>query len=168
MPVPHLAAGAAMRETSTAGRAPTLCAIAFIGAAVVVAAVHLATPITRGWWLVAYLTLVGGLAQLLLFGGLVALARRSATRMPGAAVIKRRVVLWNAGTLIVAVMDLVELQIGVVVGAGALVVALVMFARDLRDVDLAAPALRDRWSAGYALLLIVLGCSVAIGVALAG
>jgi hypothetical protein len=145
-----------------------ICAAAFVGAAAAVAAVHVATPITRGWWLVAYLTLVGGLSQLLLFAGLVALASRSGARMPGAAVMKTRVVLWNAGTLIVAGMDLVELHAGVVVGAGALVVALVLFAHNLYDVDLAAPALRDRYTAGYALLLIVLGCSVAIGVTLAG
>jgi hypothetical protein len=168
MPVGHLAAGAAFRETSTAGRAPTICAIAFIGAAVVVATVHLATPITRGWWLVAYLTLVGGLAQLLLFGGLVALTSRSGAHMPGAAAMRTRVVLWNAGTLIVAVMDLVALQVGVVIGGGMLVAALVLFAHNLHAVDVAAPRLRDRWSAGYALVLIVLGCSVAIGVALAG
>ena len=145
-----------------------ICAVAFVGAAAVVAAVHVATPIARGWWLVAYLTLVGGIAQLLLFAGLAALTRRSGARVPGADVMRTRIVLWNAGTLIVAVMDLVELQVGVVIGGGVLVVALVLFARNLRAVDVAAPRLRDRWFAGYALLLIGLGCSVAIGVALAG
>jgi hypothetical protein len=118
--------------------------------------------------LVAYLALVGGLAQLLLFAGLVALTSRSGARMPGAAAVRTRAALWNAGTLIVAVMDLVELRAGVVIGGGVLVAALVLFARDLHAVDVAAPRLRDRWIAGYALLLVALGCSVAIGVALAG
>jgi hypothetical protein len=109
MPVRHLAAGAAFREALTANRAPMMCAAAFVGTAAAVAAMHMATPITRGWWLVAYLTL-----------------------------------------------------------GGVLVVALVLFAHSVRDVDVSAPGVRDRWIVGYALLLIALGCSVAIGVALAG
>jgi hypothetical protein len=165
--VRQLATSAAFREALAASRAPAIYAT-YAGAAATIAATQMVTPITRGWWLVAYLILVGGLSQLLLVAGVLALASRSGAWTPGRNVMKTQVLLWNAGTLFVAATDLVELQVGVVVGAGALVVALVLFARNLHAVDLAAPDLRDRWTAGYALLLILLGCSVAVGVALAG
>jgi hypothetical protein len=156
-------------EARAAARAAVICAALFMLAAMGIAALQAAAPITRGWWLAAYLALVGGLSQVLLVGGLIALAIRPAVRTPGAAVTSTHLALWNIGTVIVAVMDLAGLQAGVLLGGAALGVALLLFGRSLHHVMLATPRPGDRWwSRGYALLLFALGCSVVVGVLLAG
>src|SRR5690348_11056072 len=48
------------------GQAFVVCAAAYLAAAALVGAVHASAPVTRGWWLVAFLSLVGGVSQLLL------------------------------------------------------------------------------------------------------
>jgi hypothetical protein len=116
----------------------------------------------------SYLILVGGLSQLLLGSGLIALARRSAARSSGAIATRAQLLLWNTGTVTVAVADLGEAPHGVLAGSVALYGALVLFSIGLRRVKVTARRPPRRWVRGYVLLLTVLGASVLIGTGLAG
>lgn len=144
-----------------------ICAATFLTAAAVIAVVITTAPITRGWWLVAYLALVGGISQILLGSGLVALARRS-----GAGVLELRhkraeLVLWNAGAVIVAVADLAAAPGGVLAGSVLLVAALALFAGGLCETVATARRPVQGWVRMYAFLLGFLTVSVAVGAVLA-
>lgn len=158
------------------GRWFTVCATLFLVAAAAVAAVRVTTPIDRGWWLVAYLSLVGGIAQLMLGPGLLALARRRSAPAPPVGALVIRLLSWNAGTLLVAAANLAGVMVGVVAGSALLLAALALFAGDLRilgaaahDVTAhdAAASVTSWWVRGYAFLLVFLAVSVAVGTALA-
>ena len=82
-------------------------------------------PFERGWWLTAYLFLVGGLAQLLLIRGQDALT--AGPREPPASLVWAQWGLWNAGTAIVAVADMAQVMAGVDAGSVALLLALVLY-----------------------------------------
>jgi hypothetical protein len=147
---------------STQRRSPrpfAICAATYLLLAVGVAILQSTAPFARGWWLVAYLILVGGLSQLLLAGGLLALAGRSTARPPWAGVL-----LWNAGTVCVAVADLAEKPVGVLAGSAGLYGALALFGTGWRRLEVRS----TWWARGYVLLLGSLAVSVAIGAALAG
>ncbi|MEP6953814.1 MAG: hypothetical protein ABI950_07120 [Solirubrobacteraceae bacterium] len=144
-----------------------LSAAAFVVAAAVAAVVRIAAPFPRGWWLVAFLVLVGGLSQLLLGGGLAALAGRAGSPPPGASERRAQLALWNVGTVAVAVADLGDVHVGVLAGSVALLLALALFARGLAIVNVKARRPSTRLNRSYALLLVALGVSVAIGAGLA-
>lgn len=152
----------------TTERGFAICASAFFVAAGAVAVVQATAPFTRGWWLVAYLTLVGGVSQLLLGSGQTALARRSAARVPGVSASRAQLVLWNAGTVTVAIADLTEVPAGVLAGSLALYAALALFSVGLRRIIVSADRLSKFWFRSYVLLLVSLTASVVIGAALAG
>lgn len=146
------------------------CATIFMVAAAALAVARAVTPIDRGWWLVAYLSLVGGVAQLMLGPGLIALARRSGAPAPGGrGAMMTRLVLWNAGALLVAAANLAGAMPGVVAGSAILLVALALFTGDLRAVRAAASDVATWiwWLRGYAFLLVFLAVSVAVGTMLA-
>ncbi|HET8656415.1 MAG TPA: hypothetical protein VFL93_12920 [Longimicrobiaceae bacterium] len=154
-------------DTWAAARAFTICAVIFLVAAAAIAVLRSFTPITRAWWLVAYLSLVGGISQLLLGPGLIGLAGQRGARLPARGARRAQLVTWNGGTLLVAVADLVPSAAGVLVGSIVLVVALVLFARGLREVSTTANRLARGWTAAYVVLLIFLAGSVVIGTLLA-
>lgn len=154
-------------ETAFAG-----AATAFLGAAAVVTAVQLAAPITRGWWLVAYLALVGGVAQALLGNGQLALVARTAgagTRAgPDGRWWVAPWVLWNAGTITVAATDLAGSAAGVLAGSAALLVALGLFAGHLHGARACPRCAPSLWTGAYAALVVFLAVSVFTGAGLAG
>ena len=84
----------------------------FVIAAAVVGTANVLAPFERGWWLTAYLFLVGGLAQLLLIRGQDALT--AGRREPPASLVWMQWGLWNAGTAIVAVADMAHTSMSVV------------------------------------------------------
>src|SRR5665213_222291 len=144
------------------------CAAAFLIAAAVIATLlgFTSAVIVHGWWLVAYLGLVGGVAQLMLGPGLFALGKHS-----GNATIEMRhklpaLVLWNVGTIIVAAADLASSPIAVLGGSVLLVASLGLFSVGLRDVRLATRRSMSGWEWLYAFLLLFLGVSVVIGTVL--
>lgn len=139
-------------SSHTTERGFAICASVFVVVAGAVAVVQAAAPFTRGWWLIAYLILVGGLSQLLLGSG--------ATRA--------QLVLWNAGTVTVAIADLTEAPAGILAGSAALYGALALFGIELRRVRVTASRPSSFWFRGYVLLLVFLGACVVIGAALAG
>jgi hypothetical protein len=149
------------------GQAFVVGGAAYLTAAALVAAVHATAPVTRGWWLVAFLSLVGGVSQLLLGPGLLALARRSGARAPDASAAAAALVLWNVGTLAVAVADLASSMAGVVAGSALLVAALALFAGALRRARATARHPAPGWVGAYAVLLVFLAASVVVGVLLA-
>jgi hypothetical protein len=77
-------------------------------------------------------------------------------------------VLWNVGTVTVAVADLKEIPGAVLAGSVALYGALVLFGLGLRRVHVTGFHPSRRWTRGYVVLLIFLAASVVIGTALAG
>jgi hypothetical protein len=142
------------------------CAVGFVGAAVVVAVVNAIAPVAHGWWLVAYLALVGGLSQALLGTGPAAVVAAAGARQPGEAATWSGLALWNTGTLVVAIADLADAPAGVLTGSVLLLTALGVFAMRLRTIVTARLRL-SLWVVGYALLLVFLAGSVLVGAALA-
>jgi hypothetical protein len=155
-------------SSRTTDRGFAICAAVFVGVAAAAAFVQATAPFTRGWWLVAYLILVGGLSQLLLGGGLTALARRSAARAIRPRTTRAQLVLWNVGTVTGAIADLAEVPAGVLTGSLALYGALALFGVGLRHVIVSADHPSRIWIRGYALLVVFLAACVVIGAALAG
>jgi hypothetical protein len=113
-------------------------AAASLAAAAVAAAIRAVTPFEHGIWLVAYLFLVGFLAQLLLGRGQAALLGSADRRRPPPSLRRRELLLWNAGVVAVPLGVLVEARLFVVAGAAALLGALISFSRSV------APALANR------------------------
>lgn len=151
----------------TGARAFTICAVIFLVAAAALTAVRLTRPIDRGWWLVAYLSLVGGVSQLTLGPGLLALARARQAPAPAGSALVTRLVLWNVGTLLVAAANMVGVMPGVVAGSVILLAALALFTGDLRAVRAAASNAAPWWLRAYAFLLVFLILSVGVGTVLA-
>jgi len=156
------------RGSDVGGRAHLAASISsavFAIAAVAVGSANVLVPFDRGWWLTAYLFLVGGVSQLLLSRGQDALTTRRGEPPP--ALLWTQWALWNAGTAIVAMADMAQAMAGVDVGSIALLVALLLFLicarRDRREPHRHAAALEH----AYATLLVVLGSSVVLGTYLA-
>jgi hypothetical protein len=149
------------------GQAFAVCGAAYLTAAALVAAVHATAPVTRGWWLVAFLSLVGGVSQLLLGPGLLALARRVGAGAPDTRAAGAELVLWNVGALAVAVADLAPSMAGVVGGSVLLVAALALCGGGLGGARSTARRPAPGWVGAYAVLLVFLAASVAVGVLLA-
>jgi hypothetical protein len=168
-------AGASPRAARTGGRAFVVCAAIFLIVATGIAAANVSAPVSapgsvpvaRGWWLVAYLGLVGGVAQLLLGPGLIALARHTDAAMPGLRHAVAELVLWNVGTAVVALADLAAAPEVVLGGSVLLLAALILFTVELRGASAFARRPAPAWRRMYALLLVFLAASVVVGTVLA-
>ncbi|MGH3261909.1 MAG: hypothetical protein ACRDNS_07945 [Trebonia sp.] len=124
----------------------------------VVAAVNGEAAFARGSWLAAYLVLVGGVAQLLLGVGCLALPEPV-----GSARLRRaQLGLWNAGIGIVAGGVLADALAVVLVGSAVVVVALGCFALGGGPIS---PGRRTLVLA-YRALIIMLMVGVVVGGAL--
>ena len=137
----------------------------WLAAAGIAAIVRAATPFAHGIWLIAYLFLVGFLAQALLGKGQASLWRRAGKESSAARVVRAEAILWNVGVLAVPFGVLVNARIAVVIGSCALLPALALFARSLSP----SPKPHGAISIAMAYTVLVLGMavSVAIGTALA-
>lgn len=131
----------------------------FVAGAAVVSIVNAVTPFPRGWWLVAYLVLVGGLSQVLLATGQSRLAERALVKPGSSALLWAQVAAWNAGTLTVAAADMAVEPAGVAAGSVVLMAALCLFLAGFRR----SPALVGWRYAAYAALLLGLAASVVVG-----
>lgn len=112
----------------------------------------------HGSWVAAFLVLVAGVAQVGLAAGQAELAAAPAAGSTAAG----RCAAWNAGCLLVIAGTLLSAPVAVAVGSVALLAVLAMSAVAVR-----APARRPRLATAYRALLVGLGISVGIGVALA-
>lgn len=137
-------------------------AAANLVASLSVAIVHAVQPFDHGVWLVAYLFLVGFLAQLLLGRGQVALLVVAHETHPPRSTRRAQLLLWNFGVLIVPVGVLAGTRLAVLLGSVALLSGLYSFWRGVREV------LDDAWlSRAYMLLLGFMSASAVVGLALA-
>lgn len=131
---------------------------ALIIAGGLVAAVNSAAPFAHGSWLAAYLVLVGGVAQLALGVGPLLLP----APWSSGPLVRAQLLLWNAGTGLVAVGVLTDVTAVVIGGSVVVLGALACFARN------AGPARepgRGRVLA-YRVVIAVLAISVITGIAL--
>jgi hypothetical protein len=132
-------------------------------AATVAAIALAASPYDHGGWLVAYLFLVGFLAQILLGIGQVELLGLKGLPPPTRGTRSLQALLWNLGVVAVPLGVLAGTKLLVIIGSLALIAALISF-RNSAGAAVAGP----RWLArGYAGLLLGLLASVFIGTALA-
>jgi hypothetical protein len=157
------------REGVTGDRAQvpaSATSAAFVIAAAVVGAANVVSPFERGWWLTAYLFLVGGLAQLLLVRGQEALT--TGPHHPSASLVWAQWGLWNTGTAIVAVGDMAQVMAAVDAGSLALLIALVLYHLGARRPGGTPGRHASALGCGYTALLVVLGSCVLLGTFLAG
>jgi len=152
-----------------AGRVPRVfgeCVSLWLAMAVLAAAARAIAPFDHGIWLVAYLFLVGFLAQYLLARGqhlLVAAGRPGADASP----IRAQATLWNAGVVAVPVGVFVDARFVVVVGSVALLAALAAFwprSRGARSQSAMAP---PTLVIAYTALILFMAASALVGTALA-
>ena len=124
-----------------------------------VAAVNSAAPFGHGSWLAAYLVLVGGVSQVVLGAGRLALHAPPLTRgLPPA-----QLALWNIGSLAVPAGVLGDAPMLVTAGSAALLCALALFAAEARGLR---GEVRGR-AVVYLAIVVALAMSVVIGSALA-
>jgi hypothetical protein len=133
------------------------CASVLIVGGGVVAAVNSAAPRAHGSWLAAYLVLVGGVSQVLLGAGRLALRAPRPTR----ALRRAQLVLWNLGSVAVPAGVLADAPMLVTVGSIALLLALALFAAGASE---GRPDLR---AVVYLAIIAGLAVSVVVGSALA-
>ena len=123
------------------------------------AAVNSAAPFGHGSWLAAYLVLVGGVSQVVLGAGRLALHAPPLTRgLPPA-----QLALWNIGSLAVPAGVLGDAPMLVTAGSAALLCALALFAAEARGLR---REVRGR-AVVYLAIVVALAMSVVIGSALA-
>ena len=138
----------------------------FVIAAAVVGTANLVLPFERGWWLTAYLFLVGGLAQLLLARGQDALT--ASPHAPSGVHVWAQWALWNVGAAVVAAGDMAQVMPAVDVGSAALLIALLLYQVGARRGEPKSGRPACALAYGYGALVIVLGGSVLVGTFLAG
>jgi len=140
---------------------------AFVVAAAVLVVANAVAPFARGWWLVAYLLLVGGVSPVLLGVGQFRLAERAHVRLGSSALLWAQVALWNGGALTVAAADMAVAPAGVTAGSVLLMAALCLFltgSQRSRGRSHGPVGWRD---ASYVALLVFLAASVVVGTFLA-
>jgi hypothetical protein len=156
-------------EDRQAGRVHSLfagCASLWLAAALIAAVARAIEPFAHGVWLVAYLFLVGSLAQLLLARGqatVLAAAPSDADAPP----IATQATLWNAGVVAVPLGVLLGARVFVVLGGVALLTSLAAFWRTSRPRRSESGAASRGAGVGYLALMVFMAASVLIGTALA-
>ena len=140
----------------------------FLLAGALSAVVNTAASFDHGWWLVAYLSLVGGLSQMLLGVGQYVLAERTQSQTPPNTLPLAQLGLWSLGTVAVAAGDLAAARTVLLVGGALLLIDLVLFAVGLSRLKHKAARRAVAWERCYAALLAFLAVSVLVGSSLAG
>jgi hypothetical protein len=137
-----------------------------LAAAFLAAAARAIEPFAHGTWLVAYLVLVGFLAQLLLglFQVMLLAGDPSGTDSPP---ISAQATLWNAGVIAVPLGVLVSARLFVVLGSVALLASLAGFWQGFRSLKSDSGAALRALEVVYAVLIMLMGASVVVGTALA-
>lgn len=142
-------------------------ALASLAAALVALVVRMAEPFEHAAWLVAYLVLVGFLAQLLLGRGQAALLSAGDLPVPSRRKRLAQTVLWNLGVVAVPLGVLTEARLAVVVGSVSLLTALESLWMTVRPILASELQRRGRLGSGYVALLVSMTASVFVGSVLA-
>jgi hypothetical protein len=162
-------AGSGQDGQGLSGRVPhlfTACASISLAAAVLAVAARAIEPFAHGMWLVAYLFLVGFLAQVLLGRCQASLLAGGPSRT-GSAPIRTQVALWNAGVVAVPLGVLGGARLLVVVGSVALLTSLAAFWQAYRSLRSQSGASPGALRIGYVALILFMAASVLVGTALA-
>ena len=144
--------------------------VAAVGTAYVLAGAGVAvaggtSQVEHGSWLVAYLALVGGIAQTLLGLGALRLERSATPTMPPAT--RRGLVLWNLGVPLVPIGVLSATPVWVGVGGVLELFALcVLGTAAIATAARARPAVEFPLVVAYLVLVVGLALSVVIGMRL--
>lgn len=141
--------------------------LAFLLSSALAAALRATTPFEHGWWLVAYLALVGGLAQLLLAPGRASVLSRVGSAYPPRVWLWCELVLWNVGALTVPIGVFADGASAVLAGSVILLTALVLYAAGLRRTARKARRPARGWERAYYVLIGFLVASVFVGTGLA-
>lgn len=147
-------------RTSAARLLPLLS----LAAAGLVACLRLVVPFDHGTWLVAYLALVGFAAQALLSAGRERLLAIGGPIPRSAPRVAAQLGLWNAGVLAVPLGVFLDARLAIVLGAVTLLTALGSFASVAQESTGHAAGERLRY--GYIALVVLMACSVSVGVIL--
>jgi hypothetical protein len=140
-------------------------ALASLTAAAIALTIRISEPFDHGTWLVAYLVLVGFLAQLLLGLGQAALLAAGGLPAPARGVRLAQAALWNLGVIAVPLGVLADSRLAVVAGSVSLLASLVSFWKTVRP-TLPGSARPARLGWPYALLLLAMTASTLTGTAL--
>jgi hypothetical protein len=154
------------RQTGRVNSLFTGCASFWLAAALIAAVTRAIEPFAHGIWLVAYLFLVGFLAQVLLARGqatVLAAAPSDADAPP----IGAQATLWNAGVVAVPLGVLLGARVFVVLGSVALLTSLAAFWQTSRPRRSGSGAASRGAGVGYLALMVFMAASVLIGTALA-
>jgi hypothetical protein len=150
------------------GYAPWLLAgpVSALVAAIAAAVARTHQPFEHGWWLVAYLALVGALSQFLLVSGQLAFIR---TRCPVRRyrwLLRTGLALWNLGTVLVPAGVFATLSAVVALGSLSLLAALALFAGATTIPRAGSSQAERRWLHAYRIPLVFLAGSVLVGTGL--
>jgi hypothetical protein len=140
--------------------------VSFAAAGAVVAVWNATERFPHGWWLVSFLMLVGGVAQLLFGAGRAALGPAALGITAAWWDLRAQAALWNAGTLLVALGVMAGTRLCVVAGTVLLLCALAAMGAELRARRDVTPR-GGAWQGAYVALLVFLATSALVGAALA-
>jgi hypothetical protein len=148
--------------------APWLLAgsVAALVAALAAAVARSHQPFEHGWWLVAYLALVGALSQFLLASGQLAFIRTRCRIRRYGRLLRTELVLWNLGTVLVPAGVFATVPAVVALGSLSLLAALALFARATTIPRAGNPEAERRWLYAYRIFLVFLAGSVLVGTGL--
>ena len=125
-------------------------------------------PFDHGWWLVAYLFLVGAASQFGLAWGHRKVALLDSRSTGGSRALVADLLAWNIGTVLVPVGVLASRGAIVVSGSVVLLATLTRLALRTRTQRSPSTDPRRAWLHAYRALLLFLAGSVVVGTGLAG
>jgi hypothetical protein len=149
------------------GRLSLGSGLTFLAAAAPAAALSATDPFEHGWWLVAYLALVGGLSQLLLGLGRAWLLSRAGSPRPRESRLWAELTLWNVGASAVPIGVFTDSGPTILIGSAILLIALVLYAAGLRRAAGNPGRPGGGWDRAYYVLVGFLLASVLVGTGLA-
>ena len=143
-----------------------LAGLSFTAAGAAAAVWNATERLAHGWWLVSFLVLVGGVAQLLFGAGRAALGPAALGITAAWWDLRAQAALWNAGTPLVALGVMAGARLAVVTGTALLLCALAAMGAELRARRNVVQRGRA-WQGAYVALLVFLATSALVGAALA-
>lgn len=135
-------------------------------AAIAAAVARIQQPFEHGWWLVAYLALVGAVSQFALVSGQLAFIRTRCRVHRYRRLLRTELALWNLGTVLVPAGVFATAPAVVALGSLGLLAALALCARVTTIPRAGNRQAERRWLYAYRILLVFLAGSVVVGTGL--
>jgi hypothetical protein len=149
-------------------RAAKWAVAAFAACAIAVAVLRSRQPFDHGWWLVAYLFLVGAVSQLGLAWGFLKVVLLDSRPTGGSRTLVADLLAWNLGAVVVPVGVLASRGTVVALGSVVLLATLARLAIQTRTPRSPSTVPWRAWLHAYRALLLFLAGSVVVGTGLAG